>query len=317
MSLGTWRFFLAFLVAISHLWEGMIHGPAAYAVWGFFVLSGFLMTHVLNTKYGFTPSGLRDYGINRFLRIYPAYFLLLIAGLVTVRFAPLTGISPTVLNPQFLRPESFADWWLNITLIPIMGGGPLLVPVSGALAVEVGVYILVPLLAAHRSSAWLGLIFSFLVNAYWGLDANFGLRYSHFLSCFMAFSMGSLIFHYRTELSKFRMPRLSMLVWCLHCLVWIWYDKWPWTYGLYLGLLLSAWVVLSLYSNRGNSIDTTLGDLSYPLYLVHTTVGFWVYSLYKERSFEFFLISFALSMLVSWLIVTQVDRAITRFKRRA
>jgi hypothetical protein len=37
-SLGTWRFFLAFVVVISHLWAGMIDGPAAYAVWGFFVL---------------------------------------------------------------------------------------------------------------------------------------------------------------------------------------------------------------------------------------------------------------------------------------
>jgi peptidoglycan/LPS O-acetylase OafA/YrhL len=50
ISLGTWRFFLAFLVAISHLWAGMIDGPAAYAVWGFFVLSGYLMTLVLMTK---------------------------------------------------------------------------------------------------------------------------------------------------------------------------------------------------------------------------------------------------------------------------
>ena len=34
-GIGTWRFFLSFLVAISHLYGNMIHGPAAYAVWGF------------------------------------------------------------------------------------------------------------------------------------------------------------------------------------------------------------------------------------------------------------------------------------------
>lgn len=36
-GIGSWRFFLAFLVVISHLWKDMIGGPAAYAVWGFYV----------------------------------------------------------------------------------------------------------------------------------------------------------------------------------------------------------------------------------------------------------------------------------------
>ena len=59
LGLGTWRFFLALLVAISHLWADMVHGPAAYAVWGFFVLSGYLMTLVLTQKYGTDAGGLR------------------------------------------------------------------------------------------------------------------------------------------------------------------------------------------------------------------------------------------------------------------
>ena len=52
LGFGAWRFLLAVLVAVSHLWGGMIHAPAAYAVWGFFVLSGYLMTLVLGHKYG-------------------------------------------------------------------------------------------------------------------------------------------------------------------------------------------------------------------------------------------------------------------------
>jgi peptidoglycan/LPS O-acetylase OafA/YrhL len=74
-GLGTWRFFLAAVVAISHLWAGMIDGPAAYAVWGFFVLSGYLMTLVLTTKYGTAPAGLRQFATNRLLRIYPSFIV--------------------------------------------------------------------------------------------------------------------------------------------------------------------------------------------------------------------------------------------------
>ncbi|MCI1709030.1 MAG: hypothetical protein LKM39_00445 [Chiayiivirga sp.] len=66
LGFGTWRLFLALLVGASHLWVDMVAGPAAYAVWGFFVLSGYLMTHVLSTKYGFSARGLAGYAHNRF-----------------------------------------------------------------------------------------------------------------------------------------------------------------------------------------------------------------------------------------------------------
>ena len=49
---GIYRYSLAFCVAISHLWGGMIAGPAAYAVWGFYCLSGYLMTLILSEEGG-------------------------------------------------------------------------------------------------------------------------------------------------------------------------------------------------------------------------------------------------------------------------
>ena len=56
---GIYRYGLAFCVVISHLWAGMFGGPAAYAVWGFYCLSGYLMTLILNEKYGFTARGIK------------------------------------------------------------------------------------------------------------------------------------------------------------------------------------------------------------------------------------------------------------------
>ena len=118
MSLGTWRFFLAFLVAISHLWSDMIHGPAAYAVWGFFLISGYLMTHVVKQKYGWSRSGLKDYAVNRFLRIYPAYFLACLMGYLALKLMPNINIQPSLLNPEFVMPEDWRDWLANLTLFP-------------------------------------------------------------------------------------------------------------------------------------------------------------------------------------------------------
>ena len=318
IGLGTWRFFLAFLVAISHLWGGMIHGPAAYAVWGFFVLSGYLMTYVLTCKYGYTLAGLRDYAFNRFLRIFPSYWLACLLGAVALIVLPKYGIIPSGLNPQFQFPTTLSDWWLNLTLLPVFGNGNLFVPVSTALSVEVGVYVLIPLMAFSRQAAWLGLILSFALNFHDGLMIeNFPLRYSSFLTSFVAFSAGALLCHCRDSLTRITAPRTSIVIWCLHCLVWIWYDKWPWTYGLYLSVLISGWVVISLAPRKSSALDICLGDLSYPIYLFHTSVAIWFFSAFGgNRSLPFFLVSFFATLLMSWVVVQFMDKRLARLKRR-
>jgi peptidoglycan/LPS O-acetylase OafA/YrhL len=317
VGLGTWRFLLAALVAISHLWEDMIHGPAAYAVWGFFILSGYLMTYVLSFKYGTSKTGLRDYAFNRFLRIYPAYVVALAAGAITIYTLPRMGIQPSVLNPQFIRPHTLLEWLTNLFLLPISTPG-LFVPVAGALAVEVGAYALMPLMANKKSAAWLGFILSTALNVKYGFGLDsFGERYSSFLTCFMAFSAGALLCQYNDALESLRAPRLSIVVWCVHCSVWLWLPYWPWTYGLYVSLLLSAWVVLSLAPIEQNWLDQRLGDLSYPVYLFHTTAAIWLVAAGMQiRSFDFFLVSFIITVGVSWIVLKFVDLPLAGLKRK-
>jgi peptidoglycan/LPS O-acetylase OafA/YrhL len=314
---GSWRFFLAVLVAVSHLWDGMIHGPAAYAVWGFFALSGFLMTHVLQRKYGNSSDGLKDFTVNRFLRIFPAYWIACVLGALAIWILPRSGVSLVALNPEFAWPRGWLTWISNASLIPMPVSG-LLVPVSGALAVEVGAYVLLPLMAFSRPAAWLGLILSLLLNAVHGIaPASFAVRYSSFLTAFWVFAFGALIVHYRPTLRRLEAPVLSILAWLFNALVWIWYDPWPWSYGLYFSVLLSGWVVLSLASRKTGKLDGWLGDFSYPLYLFHTVSGVFVWLFMpQQRTLPFFMISFALTMLISWLVVVLVDRRIDGFKRR-
>lgn len=297
----------------------MIHGPAAYAVWGFFVLSGFLMTHVLSNKYGFDYAGLKDFAFNRFIRIFPLYWIACALGIVSIFFLPKLGITPSSLNPQFIAPQGSADWFNNITLLPVIGGQGLLVPVSGALAVEIAAYILLPIMASSKQAGWLGLLLSITLNVHHGLHIDsFAVRYSSFLTCFAAFALGSLVCHYRKSLQPFSAPATSFVIWTAHCLVWIWYDQWPWTYGLYVSALLSAWVVLSLSRLETGAIDSMLGDLSYPLYLFHTTVAAWVLVFHRQsQSFSFFLISFALTIGLCWLLIVCVDKPVHRLKKKA
>ena len=94
-------------VAISHLWGGMIGGPAAYAVWGFYCLSGYLMTLVLNEKYGFSPRGLARFAINRALRIYPAYYVVCTGMFLLFYFIPDTSAR---FLPNLQMPRTGQGW---------------------------------------------------------------------------------------------------------------------------------------------------------------------------------------------------------------
>lgn len=318
IGFGTCRLVLASLVAASHLWAGMLHGYAAYAVWAFFVLSGFLMTLVLTTKYGFERDGLKAFAFNRFMRIFPLYWLAALMGLATLWYYGRWQVDLRPINGEFYMPSSLREWAYVVSLFPGIERGGLPVPVSNALGIEVGFYLLLPLLAAGRSAAWFGLVFGALLNLAPGISPeSFGTRYATFLPCLLPFAAGALACHYRELLARWSMPWTSSLIWMAHGLLWLMLPSWPWVWGLYVSMLLSVWMVVSLHRQPSGKMDKMLGDLSYPVYLVHTTVAAWfICRCGFDRPFGFFLKAFAVTLVLSWLIVVVIDRPLSRLKWR-
>ena len=66
---GTLRFLLAVAVVIGHLNSASWLGT--YAVFCFYIISGYFMCLVMNERYRFTLRGVWAFGLNRFLRIFP------------------------------------------------------------------------------------------------------------------------------------------------------------------------------------------------------------------------------------------------------
>lgn len=314
---GAWRFVLALLVAVSHLWADMIHGPAAYAVWGFFVLSGYLMTLVLTRKYGTDRNGIRQYAFNRFLRIYPSYAATVLLGIATIWVLLRLGTDPAGLNPQFRMPAGAWNWVAVLGMVPWLPQAGLPVPVAGALYVEVWAYALMPLFARSRPAALLGFLTALAANLQYGFGADsFVSRYVGFATGLMSFGAGALVCHYRAALRPLARPAASILAWGAHCAVWLYRPDWPWTYGMYVSVLLSAWVVLSLAERRGGRADGWLGDLSYPVYLLHTTVGAWFLPLFGHgRPLAFCLAALAATLGLSWLMVARLEMPLRSLKQ--
>ena len=112
-----------------------INVPGRTAVWIFFGISGYVIAHgFFHRRYAFTPADIRDFYINRVLRIYPLFLTLSLIGWATEYVA--TGRSP--LAPGDVPAELFAvqfnhDYVLN--------------GVFWTLGIELHFYIVAPLLA--------------------------------------------------------------------------------------------------------------------------------------------------------------------------
>ena len=84
--MGALRLFLAYGVVLDHLRGFLIeHGMSWHADWAlgvvgggsvyfFYIISGFLMSYVLESKYPRTQAGTYQFYKSRFLRIYPLWW---------------------------------------------------------------------------------------------------------------------------------------------------------------------------------------------------------------------------------------------------
>lgn len=86
-------------------------GCGKIGVWLFFVLSAYLLTHRFLTR-GFSIKEILDYGIARFLRIYPAYF----TAVILFRFVGTAGINN---NEDVIAAMSLTKGFSHLWTIPV------------------------------------------------------------------------------------------------------------------------------------------------------------------------------------------------------
>ncbi len=152
-TFGFFRLFLATCVVIGHVADQKWY-IGRQAVFLFFALSGYVVTYVLCNDYLKSPNGLVKYGVNRFLRIYPLYF---VAMLVAIVFAILFPEITRKVDVRYFYISPFKDissmgtWLANFSLVGLasfdgMLVAPNFVPVAWSIGTEIVYWILVPVL---------------------------------------------------------------------------------------------------------------------------------------------------------------------------
>ncbi|MBI1816074.1 MAG: acyltransferase [Deltaproteobacteria bacterium] len=305
------------------------HNPrwaGSYAVFGFYMLSGFLMTNILHEAYGLDAAGMRRYFVNRALRIYPAYWCALLLSIFAVALAPQ---SANVLNPVLHMPSSLLAWVSNASLFGLTIPVPQrLVPPAWSLNVELSFYIALPLLLCRwRVGTVIWFAISSGYTAYMVYQGRpFLVRYAPLAAASLPFSIGALVWHFRRALPSVSTPLLGVafvayLANLSGARVW-WTD--PKLQGFYVSLALSSVLLVGL-SQRTTArpwlqyVDRQLGRLSYPIFLLHWTIATLVAAtgaIAPTRGGMLFCVTIVPLNLTAFAVASFVEGPVERFRTR-
>jgi peptidoglycan/LPS O-acetylase OafA/YrhL len=334
---GTYRTILALMVLVAH-----VFGPyqlGIYAVFGFYVLSGLLMTTIMHKTYGYNLKGQLRYLTNRFLRIYPAYWLTILISLIGILI-----IGENVAqkyHDKFLVPTNFEEILRNILIVFSHESKPQLSPSAWALSVEIFFYLVICFGLSktyRRTLTWLivSIVYTLLLIIF---DHQWEDRYFPIQAASLPFAIGSYLYFVIKEnrwkelfQKQYLHPALLTVILLVNfALHWTIERKAniPLVFetGFYINLVLVASIVLGLaygqsYPFLNKGIDKHIGDLSYPIYLLHWQIGLFVSFLilgtpYRNNSIKgaiVLCVAIPVTILISFLMVRFVDRPMDKIR---
>lgn len=302
--MGLIRFYLAAAVVLAHNGFKSPGVEGYISVMIFFMISGYYMSMVLNEKY---TKSVGVFFMSRFLRLWPSYIIVFLATYVYVG-----GMGSQIYEGIT---SSILVWFSSITMLMyhilnwfgVSSTGDLVFLNQGIRTS--GVYPLV--YATHMEQMWsIGIEICFYITA-----PFIARRVRLLILLMVCFASYYVIMRYfyaqssplinRSALSSFWLFLSGMLSYHLFVLLktrsWMRYLKYGYVApaSLALSILLvytlqvyfynpyvvvvcmlsfSLLIPIIFYSSKYNSIDRFIGELSYPLYLVHWPIVAYVFT---------------------------------------
>ncbi len=339
---GAFRFLLAVLVMVHHFGielasPAMIAAiaprvPGDVAVMAFFVLSGFIIFEAIDSFYAGRPVA---FLANRLLRIVPPYVAALVAAVAVHAVILLATGGLRQLDGKPLDASIFALTNLVANLFDLAPGIGFvgLTPayeflwLAWTLRVELMFYAMVFAAAVLFASAWGRTGFAGKVGPAWGAVA----------ALFLVLGLLSAIGRapYTLQFAPYFVFGAACYLWdggrrgalwvMLLCLPLIAVQFWDYNAGFFaqhlprdrlghyalLAACIGAFVALALRrAARLPRWDRWLGDLSYPIYLNHLTLGVVFQSLSAPRGWTTVLVamaaSVAMAQIMHWLVESRV-----------
>jgi peptidoglycan/LPS O-acetylase OafA/YrhL len=302
-SPGLFRMMLATAVLVNHLTVLQI---GRGAVMLFFVLSGYWVSALWAKTGG--PNRVATFFLNRVLRIWPLYFAVMIVCAALAHHVP-------DLSEIFL---------FGVASEPF----PRLIGSEWSLDIEMQFYALLPLLVVLRerlpTTLWIALM---LCCAYLGWRLETGPGIVTVIKFLPAFAIGMEIQRTRwTPSNRFAHLSLGAFVALSAAQIYLSQMHGPWVHSIFgawdWDAIFAIWVVVLIpyvaasVHRPSDAEDRRLGDLSYPLYLVHRPVLVWMQILYDWRTPTHVLLALGIIVALTAIFWVAVDRPAERFRKR-
>jgi peptidoglycan/LPS O-acetylase OafA/YrhL len=356
-AMGSLRFILAMSVVYGHTGDflGFPFIPGDTAVQVFYAVSGFYMALVLNEKYRPPSSGYLLFISNRFLRLFPVYAAVLcLTLLLAVAVAQFSSGELTFVkewhsiapldwwSTAFLAGTQIVMWGQDLYLFLTIKGGALaflpkfttdphplyqllVIPQGWTLGLEFSFYLLAPFIV-RRSLRTIALVLAASLLLRLFLQLWFGYSgdpwsYRFFPSELAVFLLGALAYRIdRTPASADRLalPLFLLAVAALGAALLI--NRWHGIGRLasvsFLMLACAAIPIL-FRSSKDNLLDRHLGELSYPIYICHILVIWFLDFLVPLGStIVRGICIIAATLLASSALYLWIDRPVDRWRQR-
>jgi peptidoglycan/LPS O-acetylase OafA/YrhL len=328
---GTFRYLLASMVVLTHLWPAQTMWWGVFAVFCFYLVSGYLMTLVLDRSYPYTADGTTRYATNRVLRIYPPYLVVCLVALVLIHFLPDVAEST---NYKLRWPGSMREWLAAFLIFGQLGSHHALVPPAWSLNIELVYYGAMALLLSRSETIvtlWFAASCAYTVFLVVNAPGNFEARYSAIPGASLPFASGALLYTYRAQLRwipSWAAP-ISALLFVGNAALAAYAPLGPpGILHYYLSLFFGGVLLTVLARLRPAGVpagyaalDRLGGDLSYPIFLCHFHVAVLVVWLGFDGvrptdDFGLWAISFALTNVAAYGLYRVVDRNADRLRDR-
>jgi peptidoglycan/LPS O-acetylase OafA/YrhL len=284
------RFILAAIVAETHIWPLGFTWAGWQAVFAFYTLSGYLMTRVLNARYGFTLQGISTFALNRILRLWPAYLVVIGLTFIALLFLPLDKYSGLIRVPR--------TPWEIISNLTILGSVTFdylnwihlarLAITSWSLSIELFAYALLALFFAKSPSRLflfvaigvIGLAVSTAVCANSSDPAAYGPycfqnRYGVLHAGFIPFAVGGLLYFYYDDVREWliRKPVTILVVLLVVEVACVKNEFFNNVFGPFIGCAIMILILLRGVGDQLTPVRDFFGRASYHLFIAHMSVG--------------------------------------------
>jgi peptidoglycan/LPS O-acetylase OafA/YrhL len=323
---GYLRFFLAYLVLLSHIYikfYGLNVGVFAVVI--FYILAGFVVSHLYLNILPKTKDRIYLFYKDRFLRIFPLYIYVVI---ITLLFLFVTSYG----NPKY----NIQNLVSNFTIIPLnyymyldstvlQKPSWCLIPPAWSLGAELQAYILLSIVLVLKKTKYILAILTMVVYVL----ANFSVfhpdyfGYRFLLGVFFIFLIGSCLQKIKSNKTEDNFDKyFPLFVWIVILILtpifYITNSFSPtWTKETFIGLLIGIPLIYFLTKIKIKlPFDTFFGSLSYGIFLTHF-LAIWILDyLNFTKKDDFYLVSLTfLSILIALVGIYLIENNITNYRK--